>query len=171
MLCNALILWGKRWGMGVKGVWSVVERNSMYVPGRAAVDQRGVGGRWGSQVTRSSSSPPHAMAVRSMQRSPEGRLCVGLGHPSPERSSRCTHGPCSAQHRRGRGGCFPAPYLASPSLASLSAMDCSRSCTVRSVLSSISICSVNSPAVLPSSSLARTLTLSVVAVSASFSKR
>ena len=38
----------------MKGVWSVVEWNSMYVAGRAAVDQRGVGGRWGSQVTRSS---------------------------------------------------------------------------------------------------------------------
>ena len=55
------------------------------------------------------------MAVRSMQRSPEGHLALGLGHPSPEHTSRCANGSCSAQHRRGEGGVFPAlPCQAQP---------------------------------------------------------
>ncbi len=75
----------------------------------------------------------------------------------------------TAQEGEG-GGLFPG-YPVSPSLASFSAMDRSMSAVLRSVLSSISICSVNRPAVFPSSSLALTLTLSAVALSASFSKR
>ena len=43
----------------MKGDWSVVEWNSMYVAGLAAVDQRGVGGRWGSQAIHSLLRPPH----------------------------------------------------------------------------------------------------------------
>ena len=44
----------------MKGVWSMVELIIMYVAGRAAVDQRGVGGRWGSRVVRSLLHPPHS---------------------------------------------------------------------------------------------------------------
>ena len=42
----------------MRGCWSVVERNIMYVSGLAAVDQRGVGGRWGSQAIHSLLRPP-----------------------------------------------------------------------------------------------------------------
>lgn len=163
-------------------IWSVDEGNIMYVPGRAAADQRGVGGRWGSRVVRSllrpphspdtaPSGPPHTMrwAVQRIGRPSEGHPCIGLGHPTREQTSCCSGHPTQRTTMRGGGGCFSRPYPVSPSRASFSAMDCSRFCTVRSVLSSISICSVNRPAVLPSSSLARTLTLSVVAVSASCS--
>jgi hypothetical protein len=43
----------------MNGDWSAFEWNIMYVSGRAAVDQRGVGGRWGSRVVRSLLRPPH----------------------------------------------------------------------------------------------------------------
>lgn len=44
----------------MKGDWSTFEWNIMYVHGLAAVDQRGVGGRWGSRVVRSLLHPPHS---------------------------------------------------------------------------------------------------------------
>ena len=50
----------------MKGGWSVVEWNIMYVPGRAAVDQRRVGGRWGSRMVRSLLHPPHSPALHRL---------------------------------------------------------------------------------------------------------
>jgi hypothetical protein len=66
----------------MRGCWSVVELIIMYVPGRAAVDQRGVGGRWGSRVVRSLLHPPTA------------RMLHRLTHHTP------CDGPCARCSRR-----------------------------------------------------------------------
>jgi len=83
----------------MKGGWSVVEVNIMYVASRAAVDQRGVGGRWGPRVVRSllrpprspdtaPSGPPHPMrwAVQRIGHAVQRHLCIGLSHPSREQT-------------------------------------------------------------------------------------
>lgn len=92
----------------------------MYVPGRAAADQRGVGGRWGSRMVRSllrpphspdtaPSGPPHTMrwAVQRTGGPSDGHLCIGLGHPSREQTSRCSGHPTQRTTMRGRGVFFP----------------------------------------------------------------
>jgi len=120
-------MWGR--GGDVGGVWSMVEGNIMYVASRAAVDQRGVGGRWGPQAIHSlldpphrpdtaPSGPPHPMrwAAQRIGHTVQRHLGPDLGHPSRQHASRCEV--CCTQRTamRGVGGYFPRPTLSAPTV-------------------------------------------------------